>query len=152
MLIETLSFRFPYYLFIPVSVPKPKDDKLAIKKRVTPSCDKFGAYTTNLGKENIRSIRKILPDNKRKLIEQRQKKIKDSSLKNITPNVMKNFKKYAEQFIPYDFTNKDMTKEQKIEHVLRSFGLMVQTAHTFEGYSSDTFLRKKLATVWQYHL
>ena len=53
---------------------------------------------------------------------------------------MKNFKKYAEQFIPYDFTNKDMTKEQKIEHVLRSFGLMVQTAHTFEGYSSDTFL------------
>ena len=81
-----------------------------------------------------------IADNKRKLIEQRQKKIKDSSLKNITPNVMKNFKKYAEQFIPYDFTNKDMTKEQKIEHVLRSFGLMVQTAHTFEGYSSDTFL------------
>ena len=81
-----------------------------------------------------------IAENKKELIAQRQRKIKDSSLKNITPTMMKNFKKFTEQFIPYDFTNKDMSKEQKIEHVLRSFGLMVQTAHTFEGYSSDTFL------------
>lgn len=81
-----------------------------------------------------------IAENKKELIAQRQRKIKDSSLKSVTPSVIKNFKKFTEQFIPYDFTNKDMTKEQKIEHVLRSFGLMVQTAHTFEGYSSDTFL------------
>lgn len=81
-----------------------------------------------------------IAENKKELIAKRQRKIKDSTLKSITPNVMRNFKTFTEQFIPYDFTNKDMTKEQKIEHVLRSFGLMVQTAHTFEGFSSDTFL------------
>jgi len=81
-----------------------------------------------------------IAENKREMIEKRQRKIKDSSLKNITANVMKNFKTFTEQFIPYDFTNKDMSKSQKIEHVLRSFGLMVQTEHTFEGYSSETFL------------
>ena len=81
-----------------------------------------------------------IAENKKELIAKRQRKIKDSTLISITPNVMRNFKTFTEQFIPYDFTNKNMTKEQKIEHVLRSFGLMVQTAHTFEGYSSDTFL------------
>lgn len=81
-----------------------------------------------------------IADNKRELIEKRQRKIKDSSLKNITPTVLKNFKAFAQEFIPLDFTNKDMTREQKIEAVLRNFGLTVQVAHTFEGYSSDTYL------------
>lgn len=81
-----------------------------------------------------------IADNKKELIKQRQRKIKDSSLKNISPTVMRNFKTFTEQFVPYDFTNKNMTQEQKIEHVLRSFGLMVQVEHTFEGYSSNTYL------------
>lgn len=81
-----------------------------------------------------------IAENKKELIQKRQRKIKDSSLINITPTVLKNFKAFAQDFIPLDYTNKDMTREQKIEAVLRNFGLMVQVAHTFEGYSSDTYL------------
>lgn len=81
-----------------------------------------------------------IAENKKELIKKRQRKIKDSSLRNITPSVLKNFKKFAQEFIPLDFTNKDMTKQEKIEAVLRNFGLMVQVAHMFEGFSSDTFL------------
>ena len=81
-----------------------------------------------------------IPENKKPLMEKRRRKIKDSSLTTITPNVIRNFKKYAEQFIPYDFTNKDMTQEQKIEHVLRAFGIAAQVQHTFEGFSSNTYL------------
>ena len=33
-----------------------------------------------------------------------------------------------------------MTKEQKIEHTLRTLGTIVNVAHKIEGYSSDTFL------------
>ncbi len=81
-----------------------------------------------------------VPEDKKPLMEKRRRKIKDSSLTTVTPSVIRNFKKYTEQFIPYDFTNKDMTNEQKIEHVLRSFGIPVQVEHTFEGYSSTTYL------------
>ena len=81
-----------------------------------------------------------IPDDKKPLMEKRRRKIKDSTLTAATPTVIKNFKKYAEQFIPYDFTNKDMTAQEKIEHVLRSFGLPAQVQHTFEGYSSNTYL------------
>lgn len=81
-----------------------------------------------------------IAENKKELMKKRQRKIKDSSLINLTPSVLKNFKSFTEQFIPYDFTNKDMTNEQKIEHVLRSFGMVVQVAHTFEGHSSTTYL------------
>ncbi|MDD4438329.1 MAG: DNA translocase FtsK [Tissierellia bacterium] len=81
-----------------------------------------------------------IPEDKKPLMEKRRRKIKDSSLTVVTPNVIRNFKKYAEQFIPYDFTNKDMTNEQKIEHVLRSFNIATQVQHTFGGYSSNTYL------------
>lgn len=33
-----------------------------------------------------------------------------------------------------------MTPSQKIEHILRSFGIIVNVAHQFEGYSSNTYL------------
>lgn len=79
-------------------------------------------------------------ENKKPLMEKRRRKIRDSSLTTITPTVIKNFKKYAEQFIPYDFSNKDMTQQEKIEHVLRSFGIPTQVQHVFEGYSSNTYL------------
>ncbi|MCK9437689.1 MAG: DUF87 domain-containing protein, partial [Synergistaceae bacterium] len=81
-----------------------------------------------------------ISEKKKPLMEKRRRKIRDSSLTTITPNVVKNFKKYAEQFIPYDFTNKDMTTQEKIEHVLRSFGIATQVQHIFDGYSSTTFL------------
>lgn len=79
-------------------------------------------------------------ESKKPLIEKRLKKIRDASLTNITPNVIRNFKKFTEQFIPYDLTNKNMTNQQKIEHVLRSFGIISKVQHTFEGYSSSSYL------------
>lgn len=81
-----------------------------------------------------------IPENKKPMIERRLKKIKDASIAGVTPNVIRNFKKYIQEFIPYDLTNKDMTKEEKIEHVLRSFNIVSKVQHTFEGYSSSTYL------------
>lgn len=81
-----------------------------------------------------------IPENKRPLIEKRLKKIRDASLSVATPTVIRNFKKYAQQFIPYDLTNKDMTSQEKIEHVLRSFGILTKVQHTFDGYSSSSYL------------
>lgn len=79
-------------------------------------------------------------ESKRELVAKRLKKVKDSSQTFITPTIIKNFKQYASQFISYDLSTKDMTLQQKIEHVLRSFGIVVNVAHSFEGYSSTTFL------------
>ncbi|MCK5614833.1 DUF87 domain-containing protein, partial [Candidatus Pacearchaeota archaeon] len=83
-----------------------------------------------------------IPYNKREIITQRLKKIRDTSLATISPNVIKNFKKFTEQFIPYDLTNKNMTEEQKIEHILRSFGVVSEVQHKFNGFSSATYLVK----------
>lgn len=81
-----------------------------------------------------------IKENKKPLIEKRLKKIRDASLATATPTVIRNFKKYAQEFIPYDLTNKDMTSQEKIEHVLRSFGIVAKVQHTFEGYSSSSYL------------
>ncbi len=77
---------------------------------------------------------------KKELIAKRLKKIKDASSVMITPQIIKNFKENAAAFITYDFSNKNMTPEEKIEHAMRSFGTIVKVAHKFEGYSSNTFL------------
>lgn len=81
-----------------------------------------------------------IPESKRDLISKRLKKIRDSSLATIDPKVIKKFKSNASEFIQYDLTNKNMTKEEKIEHTLRTLGVLVSVAHKIEGYSSDTFL------------
>lgn len=86
-------------------------------------------------------------ESKRYLLEKRQKKIRDANIKIINPTVIKNFKANAAQFIQYDLSNKDMTTEEKVEHVLRSFGTIVRVAHKFEGYSSNTFLLEVSAGV-----
>jgi hypothetical protein len=74
------------------------------------------------------------------LVKNRLKKIKDSGIKSINPNVIKQFRKTAAEFIQYDYSNKDMTQEEKIEHVLRGFGTVVKVAKVFNGYSSNTYL------------
>lgn len=79
-------------------------------------------------------------DSKKELVAKRLKKIRDASLKTISPTVIKQFKENASQFIQYDLSNKNMTPEEKIEHVLRSFGIIVRVAHKFNGYSSNTYL------------
>lgn len=84
---------------------------------------------------------------KRELVERRLKKIRDTSIETINPNVIKKFRQNAAEFIQYDLSNKNMTQEEKIEHVLRSFGTIVRVAHKFEGYSSSTYLLEVSAGV-----
>lgn len=81
-----------------------------------------------------------IPENKKGIIKERLRKIRDVSLATISPSVLKKFKEFSEQFIPYDLTNKNMTNEEKIEHILRSFGIVTKICHTFEGYSSVSYL------------
>lgn len=86
-------------------------------------------------------------ESKKELVSKRLKKIRDASISSINPQVIKNFKENAASFIQYDLSNKNMTQEQKIEHVLRSFGIIVRVAHRFEGYSSNTYLLEVSAGV-----
>ena len=81
-----------------------------------------------------------IKDQKRDLIEKRLKKIRNAEVAGINPKIISNFKKNAAKFITYDFNTKDMTKAEKIEHILLTFGISVKVAHEFHGYSSDTFL------------
>jgi S-DNA-T family DNA segregation ATPase FtsK/SpoIIIE len=81
-----------------------------------------------------------VPENKKDLISKRLKKIRDASLATINPSAIKAFREGAEQFIQYDLSNKNMSAQQKIEHVLRSLRMVVNVAHTFEGFSSNTYL------------
>lgn len=81
-----------------------------------------------------------IDERKKPLIKKRLKKIRDASLTSITPTVIRNFKTFTEQFIPYDLTDKNMTNQEKIEHVLRSFGIITKVQHTFDGYSSSSYL------------
>ena len=88
-----------------------------------------------------------IPENKRELIAKRLKKVRDASIGSINPKVIKQFKENASQFIQYDLSNKNMTPEEKIEHVLRSFNAIVKVAHVFDGYSSNTYLLEVSAGV-----
>ncbi len=98
-----------------------------------------------------------IPENKKELISKRLKKVRDASLASIDPITIKRFRENAAQFIQYDLSNRDMTKEDKIIHTLRTLGIITQVPHVFSGYSSDTFLIEvsadtKLATIFRYKL
>ncbi len=88
----------------------------------------------------------ITPD-KQELISKRLKKIRDASIYAVDPKVIREFKRNAADFIQYDLSNKNMTHEEKIEHILRSFGTIVKVAHKFDGYSSNTYLLEVSAGV-----
>lgn len=77
---------------------------------------------------------------KRDLMAKRMRKIRDASMASINPKVITTFRENAASFISYDLNTSNMTNSEKIEHILRTFGLNVQVAHLFEGYSSDTYL------------
>lgn len=81
-----------------------------------------------------------VPDNKKDLIAKRLKKIRDVEISNINPSIIKQFKEQASQFIQYDLSNKNMSPDQKIEHILKTFSIPVRVAHTFTGYSSNSYL------------
>lgn len=98
-----------------------------------------------------------IPKSKQKLISKRLKKIRDASLASIDPKIIKNFREHAATFITYDLSDTNMTKSEKIEHVLNSFGVLVQVDHTNKGFSSDTFLLSvnrgvKIASIQRYAL
>ena len=98
-----------------------------------------------------------VPEKQRPLIRERLRKIRNASLGTVTPNVLRNFKKFTEQFIPYDLSNKDMTNSEKIEHVLRSFGVITKVQFTFEGYSSTSYLLDvnagvSISSIYKYRL
>lgn len=86
-------------------------------------------------------------ESKKALISKRLKKIRDTSIEIVPPSVIKKFKENASQFIQYDLSNKNMTHSEKIEHSLRSFGVITRVAYEFEGYSSNTYLLEVSAGV-----
>lgn len=98
-----------------------------------------------------------IPDNKKELISRRQKKIRDASLSTINPKTITTFKKNAAAFITYDLTDTNMSNGEKIEHKLRTFGLLAKVAHEIAGYSSNTYLVEvsagvKIASIMKYRL
>lgn len=87
-----------------------------------------------------------IDDDKKEVLEKRQKKIRNSNA-GIDPGIIKTFQKSTSEFIQYNLSNKNMKRSEKVEHVLRTFGIITNVAHTFEGYSSDTYLIEVTAGV-----
>lgn len=88
-----------------------------------------------------------IPASKKDLLAKRQRKIKDSSIGTVAPKVITAFRKNAASFISLDYSRTNMTNEQKIEHLLRTYNLQVQVAHKIEGFSCDTYLCEVAAGV-----
>jgi len=98
-----------------------------------------------------------IADAKKDLIGKRLKKIRDSSIATINPKVVQSFKANASKFIQYNLSSTNMNSKEKIEHVLKTFSIPVEVAHTFEGYSSNTYLLNigagtKVASIHQHRL
>lgn len=109
-------------------------------------------------KTMISEVEDFNPDpSKIELLQMRHKKIRDASIGNINPKVIREFKKNASQFIQYDYSITDMKTEEKIEHILRTFGMIIKVAHIFEGISSNTYLLEvsagvKIDSIYKYRL
>ena len=80
-----------------------------------------------------------LPPSKRELITHRRRKVRDASAASISPKVIKTFRRHAATFISYEL-REDMTNQEKIEHTLRMFNIMVSVPYTFGSYSSVSYL------------
>lgn len=98
-----------------------------------------------------------IAEGKKDIISRRLKKIRDASMSAISPKTITEFRKNAAAFITYDFDYKNMTNNEKIEHVLRAFGIIVKVAHDIKGFSSDTYLLEvsagvKISNVTKYQL
>ena len=98
-----------------------------------------------------------IPEGKKSLIAQRQRKIKDSSLGSINPRIITSFRKNAAAFITFDYSMTNMTNSERIEHCLRTFGQITKVAHEIKGFSSDTYLLEcsagvKIANIDKYRL
>lgn len=94
---------------------------------------------------------------KRDMVAKRLKKVRDASTAMVKPSVISSYKANASKFIQYDLSNKNMTPEQKIEHVLSTFGIIAKVPHKFTGYSSATYLLEpsagtKITSVYTHRL
>lgn len=81
-----------------------------------------------------------VPDSRKDKLKKRLKKIRDTGLASISPEVIRIFEQAAASFLTYDYSNKNMSNKEIIEHLMRSFGIPVEVAHIIDGYSSDTYL------------
>lgn len=81
-----------------------------------------------------------IPVGRKELIAKRIRKVRNASVANVSPKVITSFREKAASFIPYDYTNSNMTNSEKIEHVLRTFGKPVQVYKEIDGFSSNTYL------------
>lgn len=81
-----------------------------------------------------------IPASKKDLLSKRQRKIKDSSIGSIAPKIITAFRKNAASFITLDYAHSNMTNEEKIEHLMRTYNLQIKVAHKIEGFSCDTYL------------
>lgn len=98
-----------------------------------------------------------VPEGKRELIARRQRKIKDSGLAAVDPKVIKSFRRNAASFITFDYSKTNMANTEKIEHVMRTFGMRVNVAHEISGFSCDTYLLEvsagvKIANIYKYRM
>lgn len=98
-----------------------------------------------------------IPENKKELVAKRMKKIRDASLASVNPKIISTFRDKAAMFIQYDLSNTNMNNGEKIEHTLRTFGIIVKVAHEINGYSSDTYLLEvsagtKMSNILKYKL
>lgn len=110
-------------------------------------CDKAELYEF-WAKTQIMEVEDFnIPENKKEQIKKRLRKIKDSSLAMVSPKVITSFRKNAASFISYDLSFTNMTDSEKIQHMLRTFGMITEVAHVIDGYSSDTYLLEVSAGV-----
>ena len=97
-----------------------------------------------------------VPVSKRDKIAEKLRKIQLEAA-HIQPTVIKEFKERADAFIPFDYSVTNMTNPEKIEHVLKTFGVVTKVAREIEGYSSNTYLLEvqqgtNLKTISKYNL
>lgn len=94
---------------------------------------------------------------KKDLVAKRLKKVRDSAIIPVSLSIIRQFKEKAAAFIQYDLSITNMTQEEKIEHVLRTFNVISKVGFTFEGYSSNSFLLSvsagvKVSSIFKYRL
>lgn len=89
----------------------------------------------------------FIPEQKKEILKKRKRKIKDSSIAMISPQVVANFRSHAASFITFDYSKSNMTNKEKIEHCFRTFGRQIQVAHYIQGFSCDTYLCEVAAGV-----
>jgi hypothetical protein len=80
-----------------------------------------------------------IPEHKKALISRRQKKMHDASTAAISPKVIKSFRNKAATFISFELRD-DMTPSEKIEHTLRSFGILARVVKVLGDYASVSYL------------